>query len=420
MSQTAVDTSVTDSVESVISKSDDALFRQQFEHQNDWLRKAADVCDEAAHGNLEARLLNIDVDTNNNDLARILHGINSLLDYTDAFVRETKAVLSYAAQEKFFRRVALRGMLGTFRQASEVINDASVQMKLKSETIARSSAQRLLVADAFEKTVKSVTDAVANTAEELQTTSMTLSQAAQQTSEHSATAMDVSAQSVENVRYVAQSTNELQDSLSHIDLKVQESSEIVHRAVSEVDQATEIMAEMDQSSASIDTVVETIAGITKQTELLSLNAAIEAARAGEAGRGFAIVASEVRKLAERTREATNQVKADIGRVQSSTTDAVSSISQFRDTVAELNGTSESIANLVSDQRVATANIHTNVTEVSQRGECVNDNIRQTSSAATETANATSQLLDSANELSLQAGTLSESVEKLLLEIRSEP
>ncbi len=416
MSQAAIEPSMKE--QGVATQSKDDPFRQEYDRQQDWLKKAADVCDQAARGDLEVRLLNIDVD-DDNDLARILHGVNSLLDYTDAFVREVKAVLTGAAQEKFYRRVALRGMVGTFRQASAVINDASEEMKLKSEKIDRANAQRLLMADAFEETVQSVTDTVASTAAGLQATSMTLSQAAQQTSERSTAALDVSVQSVENVRLVAKSTDELQDSLSHIDLKVQESSAIVHRAVSEVDQATEIMSELDKSSASIDTVVETIAGITKQTELLSLNAAIEAARAGEAGRGFAIVAAEVRKLAERTREATNQVKKDINRIQSSTSDAVSSISQFRDTVGQLNGTSDAIAQLVGGQRDATANIHSNVTEVSQRSECVNDNIQQASSAADETAQATSQLLDSANELTLQAGTLSESVEKILLEIRSE-
>ncbi|CAL1125542.1 unnamed protein product [Cladocopium goreaui] len=392
--------------------------QQEHEHQQQWLQKAASVCDQAARGNLEVRLLDLDVPADS-DLGRILNGINSLLDYTDAFVREAKAVLDYAAQEKFYRRVALRGMTGTFRQAAELINAASEEMQQKSEKIENAQTQRLAMADSFEATVKKVTDSVASTAEQLQQTSTALSETARLTSEQSNAAMDMSAQSVENVRHVAQSTDELQNSVSTIDLRVQESTEIVRRAVSEVDQATEIMAELDKSSTNIDAVVETIAEITKQTQLLSLNAAIEAARAGEAGRGFSIVAAEVRKLAERTREATKQVQNDISLIQSSTANAVSSISQFRNTVGEINGTSDSIAGLVSEQREATANIHANVTEVTLRSESVNDSIQQASTAANETTDATAQLLESSGELSAQAKMLSEGVEEMLQAIRSQ-
>lgn len=149
-----------------------------------WLRKAAEVCEQAAGGNLEARLLNIDVEADS-DLFRILHSINSLLDYTDAFVREVKAVLACAAEEKFYRKVILRGMNGTFRQASILINNASDQMHAKSQKIATAEQQRLTMADDFEQTVKSVTISVSNTAEQLQTTASSLSYTAQLTSEKS-------------------------------------------------------------------------------------------------------------------------------------------------------------------------------------------------------------------------------------------
>ena len=389
---------------------------QELEHQQAWLKRAASVCQQAARGDLEARLLHIDVPAES-DLGRMLHGINALLDYTDAFVREAKAVLRYAAEGKFYRRVALRGMNGTFRHASQLINAASAEMQLKQEEIERSTAERLRIADAFEETVKRVTDSVASTAEELQATSRRLSEAALQASEKSETAMDISTRSVENMRHVTDLTDGLRESLSQIDLSVQESNGIVQRAVSEVAQARETMDELDKASTNINNVVETIAAITKQTQLLALNAAIEAARAGEAGRGFAIVASEVRKLAERTREATEQVKSDIHRVQSSTSGAVRSIGQFGETVSELHTTSGTITELVSRQREATGIIHGNALEVTNWSEEVNANIGQAAAAATETSEAASLLLASANELSRQAEALAGGVDTMLSRIR---
>ncbi|MGA7118634.1 MAG: hypothetical protein WBY94_00980, partial [Polyangiaceae bacterium] len=99
----------------------------------EWMKKAADVCEQAARGNLEARLLGCSA---GGDVGRMVHGINHLLDVTDAFVREAKASLDYASQGKFFRRVLLRGLPGTFRQGAQLINAASRKMDLQAKQIA--------------------------------------------------------------------------------------------------------------------------------------------------------------------------------------------------------------------------------------------------------------------------------------------
>ncbi len=97
----------------------------------------------AVPGDLEVRLLNVDAE---GDLARMIHSINSLLDYTDAFVREARAVLECSAQGKRFRRVLLRRMNGAFHQASTVTNDASHAIPLKSEEVEQQDAIRLRMA----------------------------------------------------------------------------------------------------------------------------------------------------------------------------------------------------------------------------------------------------------------------------------
>ena len=92
-----------------------------------------------------------------------------------------------------------------------------------------------------------------------------------------------------------------------------------------VDQSAESVAELGERSQEIGEIINTISGIAEQTNLLALNAAIEAARAGEHGRGFAVVADEVRKLAEQSSEAANEVASIIQAIQNETQKAVSSM-----------------------------------------------------------------------------------------------
>jgi len=98
----------------------------------EWIRKAAQVCREAAAGNLEARILGY---TRNDELGSMIHSINDMLDVTDAYVRESRASLEYAAKGKFFRRVLLRGLPGTYKAAAAVINAGTEEMKKGADAL---------------------------------------------------------------------------------------------------------------------------------------------------------------------------------------------------------------------------------------------------------------------------------------------
>jgi methyl-accepting chemotaxis protein len=111
------------------------------------------------------------------------------------------------------------------------------------------------------------------------------------------------------------------DGTELVELASQEMEKIAHS----VHQSAAVITELGQQSKAISSILQTIREIADQTNLLALNAAIEAARAGEAGRGFAVVADEVRKLAERTAAATREIGAMVGNIQRETASAVSSI-----------------------------------------------------------------------------------------------
>ncbi|SFX42937.1 Methyl-accepting chemotaxis protein (MCP) signalling domain-containing protein [Marinospirillum alkaliphilum DSM 21637] len=102
--------------------------------------------------------------------------------------------------------------------------------------------------------------------------------------------------------------------------------ESINRLAEKMDAMLAVIARLDQGSRNIGQVIETIADVADQTNLLALNAAIEAARAGEHGRGFAVVADEVRQLASRTQQATHEINGIIQEVQNAATDVSDAIS----------------------------------------------------------------------------------------------
>ena len=114
----------------------------------------------------------------------------------------------------------------------------------------------------------------------------------------------------------------------------------IHEAANTVREATLIVEELERASQSIGRIVETINEIAEQTNLLALNASIEAARAGESGRGFAVVAGEVRRLAERTSQATKEIGSMIGNIQTKTGDAIQSMRVGKEKLSATVSTAE--------------------------------------------------------------------------------
>ncbi|PQO34008.1 methyl-accepting chemotaxis protein [Blastopirellula marina] len=387
---------------------------RRLEKYDRWIERATDVCRRAADGDLEARLLHVDVA---GDLGNLMFRINGLLDYTDAFVREAKAVLGFTAQGKFFRSVILRGMVGTFKHAAQIINESTTEMKHSADELAHAESRRLDIADQFEATVKEIATSVAAAANDIHDTSEQLALVAQKT----ATQADDASRSADRtsaiVIQVDKSSQQLAESIVKVKEQVSEANEIVQRAVKESTEANAVVEGLEESSQRIGTVVDTITEIAKLTKVLSLNAAIEAARAGEAGLGFAVVASEVRKLAEQTREATNAAREEIGSVQASSSKAAKAITACGEMTMEISETSKNIFRLIQEQADATSEIRASATEAATETSNVTVAINQTTEAADNTRQSTERLVTAATELQGVSTTLSRSVDELLASIR---
>ena len=186
----------------------------------------------------------------------------------------------------------------------------------------------------------------------------------------------------------------------------------------EADHAGDVIKKLEESSYSIDSVVRMITDIAKQTNLLALNAAIEAARAGDAGRGFAIVASEVKELAQQTHMATERVSDEISNIKRSSSDAEDAITSFRETINNLNEISDSISLAVSEQGNSMKEISHNVDELSHHVEGVTGNIYHVNEMADKTNHAIEDLHAAAGELSRQSEKMSLAVDQFLSKIRN--
>lgn len=194
----------------------------------------------------------------------------------------------------------------------------------------------------------------------------------------------------------------------------QETSEAISGVADEVKRAADVVQEVEVNSNEIGTILEVIEGIADQTNLLALNAAIEAARAGEQGRGFAVVADEVRSLARKTQDSTLNIQRIIEGLQKGTRSAVSvmdssrkrvettldksvaargALDGIREAVGELTGINDQVATASEELASVTDGIKGNIDEISSRGQ--------------DSAKGTSQMTTSSAELSKVAKRLEE-------------
>ncbi len=323
----------------------------------------------------------------------VIRRINALRGTIEAIERDedlSRNIKVEAEDEVGAMGHAFNRMIQKFRGSLQAVASSTHQLTQVSDRVSNVADETLKVV--MEQ--RSETDMVASAMNEMSSTVQEVARNAAQTASASRGADDES----KNGALVAT------EALGGIEVLIRE-----------IENASKVIAKVESDSAGIGMVLDVIKGIAEQTNLLALNAAIEAARAGEQGRGFAVVADEVRTLASRTQQSTEEIQSMIERLQNGAGDAVRAMEAARTRaqggsdqvekaaenlamiageVATINDMNTQIATASEEQSAVAEEINRNITNISQIAD-------KTSEGAKQTAQISEELVQLAAELERQ-------------------
>jgi methyl-accepting chemotaxis protein len=247
------------------------------------------------------------------------------------------------------------------------------------------------VADEFDAAVGSVVESLFAEVERTSRTVAQLSKSAEASSAGTGR-VDGAAHAVsENIQTVASATAELSASIGEIGRQIHMTRDIARQTRNTSTQTEERVAALSDSVEAIGEIIEIINSIAGQTNLLALNATIEAARAGEAGRGFSVVASEVKALASQTTKATEDIRRNIEAVRHATREAVDAVRAISTSINGLDESAGTIASAVEEQNAATSEISRNTAVTAEQTRAITQAINEVAKSMSGTDQAARQV-----------------------------
>jgi len=309
--------------------------------------------------------------------------------------------------------------VGTFRDTLvETERLKAAQANVEEQRRAEQKALLDRLAREFETEVGEVLATVSQTAQSTLKAAEVMVADAEETSGRSMAVASASEQTSANVQAVAGASEELSSSIAEIGRQISEASTLIGAAVEQARLTDHDVRSLADSASKVGTIVAMIQAIAEQTNLLALNATIEAARAGEAGRGFAVVASEVKALASQTAKATQDIEAQMGTIQGATQQSVEKIADISRRIADLDHITSSISGAATQQNAATGEIARNISEAAVGAAEVAQTIVGVRTTAEKSGAASRDLLDRMSHLAKQSAALEQKVAAFVGTIRA--
>lgn len=272
--------------------------------------------------------------------------------------------------------------------------------QVEKERLAEQEKKEALraLAKEFEDNIGSLISTLASASTELQSTAESMSGISEETSRFSNTVAASSNDASANVASVVNAMEQMTLSSNEITQQINTTQRQSENVSKSADNANAKIANLEHLMLNIGDVVSAIRDIAEQTNLLALNATIEAARAGEAGKGFAVVADEVKKLATETGQKTDDVEARIQEISAAVGSSVQAVEEIINNVSEINNAVTIVSAAVEEQNVTGREINRSINEASQGVQNVTNVMGDMQRDVNESKNAADAVLTAANEL----------------------
>ncbi len=318
--------------------------------------------------------------------------------------------------------------IGSIAKAMQVFRDNIVQKthiereqkeKEQKERTIQAQKEREELAAEFDKRTSSAIRSLADSSKKMKDAASYMDSVSQKSISTSSKVLDTASNAEMNVNSVASATQELFASSHEISQQINFVVDITNKATSEARKTGETVQNLKEMALSIGEVVNAISDISEQTNLLALNATIEAARAGEAGKGFAVVADEVKVLANETSKKTEEINHRITMIQEAVDRSVTDVENIIEAVHKIDQVATSVGSAVEEQNAATGEIGRNATEASDSTKDVRSSVEDMKNAACETGKSSQSVLHEAEDLAVLSKGLQTALSSFLKELHGE-